>query len=101
MYIEKEYENSYLSMNEFVYHASIIGFGMGLINMFHSWINLSTDGASIEIILFTLIIPITHFIYGIFAGILIFPLYSYYAKNKGGLRIVIRTKEEDKGIEST
>ena len=95
MYTEKEHENSYLSMNEFVYHSCIIGFGVGLIDMLYNWLTVLTSEAPIELLFFSLINPFVHFIYGIIAGILTYPLYSYYAKNKGGLRIVLKTKETE------
>ena len=93
MYTEKEHNDSYLSMSEFVYHACIIGFGVGIIDMLYNWLNVFISEAPFEIIFTSLLDPVVSLIYGIFAGVLTYPLYSVYAKSKGGLCIVLKTKE--------
>ena len=93
MFTEKEIINSYLTMKEFVFHASIIGFGIGIIEMLYMWVKIVTTDIPNAILLTTLLDPAVSLVYGIFAGIITYPLYSYYAKSKGGLLLVIKTKE--------
>jgi len=103
MFIEKELPNTYLSTKEFVFHGAIIGLGIGVLNMFYEWFliitsNLpETDTTTTLLVLFStsLLNPIVTPIFTLFSALLTYPLYSFWAKSKGGLLISLQSKEQN------
>lgn len=100
MFTIREVTNSYLSRNEFIYHAGFIGFGAGILEMLFDYYNilssgepLPTEGSYILILFIPLIYPVATAIFALVSALFIYPLYSYYAKRKGGLNIVLNSKD--------
>jgi len=100
MYKKMELNNSYLSIREFIYHGAIIGLGIGTLEMLYKWLfifsssNIETDTGEtlFALVLTALIIPFTTAIFAVASALLTYPVYSYWAKRKGGLQLILQTK---------
>lgn len=96
--MQKEHKNSYLSLNELIYHSAIIGFVGGFIEMLYGFYQvyvseLGNNDITLNIFLYinqaTSIISFV--IYAVVAAIVTYPFYKKWAKAKGGLTIVLNT----------
>lgn len=102
-YEKTDIVNSYLAASEFIYHAAIIGLGVGLVNMLVDMYNTFNLGADLVLLIFSLYYPLAYILFGALIGMFIYPFYKIYAQKRGGLTITLAVQEKpyNKSLNST
>jgi len=94
--MKKEIKNSYLSFNELIYHAAIVGAVIGSLELIYYIVHFFTEESNIidsEVLMLYSFKAITNLLvtmlYAILGTAITYPLYKRWAIKRNGLTLIV------------